>query len=68
MALQTISESVYVGLCFIIGTPQQVAIRRDVQDIMESLLHKVTSTDYSARNVKLYMINDRIGYTHDRIG
>ena len=23
---------------------------------------------YSTRNVNLYMINDRIGYTHDRIG
>ena len=33
MALQTISESVYVGLCFKIGTPQQVAISRDVADI-----------------------------------
>ena len=40
MALQTISESVYVGLCrdMGLGTPQQVTIRRDVVDIME-LLH-----------------------------
>nr|XP_022340879.1 uncharacterized protein LOC111135259 isoform X2 [Crassostrea virginica] len=35
MVLQTISESVYVGLCLKIGTPQQVAIRRDVVDITE---------------------------------
>ncbi|XP_078337461.1 uncharacterized protein LOC111138503 isoform X2 [Crassostrea virginica] len=43
MAIQTshISESVYVGLCLKIGTPQQVAIRRDVWDITESLAHKV---------------------------
>ena len=41
MALQTISESVYVGLCHKIGTPQQVAIRRDVLDITEFLGHKV---------------------------
>nr|XP_022298618.1 uncharacterized protein LOC111107630 [Crassostrea virginica] len=44
MAVQTISESVYVGLCLKIGTPQQVAIRRDVVDIKELLEHKVTST------------------------
>ena len=41
MTLQTISESVYVGLCLKIGTPQQVAIRRDVTDIWELLLNKV---------------------------
>ena len=37
MALQTISESVYVGLCLEIGTLEQVAIRRDVTDINELL-------------------------------
>ena len=42
MALQTVSESVYVGLCLNIGTPQLVAFRRDVRDIRESLDHKVT--------------------------
>nr|XP_022335968.1 uncharacterized protein LOC111132453 [Crassostrea virginica] len=45
MALQTISESVYVGLCLKIGTSQQVAIRRDVVDMAELLEHKVTRTD-----------------------
>nr|XP_022338213.1 uncharacterized protein LOC111133820 [Crassostrea virginica] len=45
MALQTISESVYVGLCLKIGTPQQVAIRRDVRDIKELMKHKVTRLD-----------------------
>ncbi|XP_078337298.1 uncharacterized protein LOC144626653 [Crassostrea virginica] len=45
MALQTISESVYVGLCLKIGTPQQVAIRRDVVDIIELLEHKAARTD-----------------------
>ena len=49
MAVQTLSESVYVGLCLKIGTPQQVAIRRDVEDIRELLEHKVTSTDYLVR-------------------
>nr|XP_022326178.1 uncharacterized protein LOC111126075 isoform X2 [Crassostrea virginica] len=37
MALQTLSESVYVGLCLKIGTPPQVAIRRDTMDIAEIL-------------------------------
>ncbi|XP_022297498.2 uncharacterized protein LOC111107652 [Crassostrea virginica] len=46
MAVQTISESVYVGLCLKIGTPQHVAIRRDVIDILELLEHKVNSTAY----------------------
>nr|XP_022298622.1 uncharacterized protein LOC111107633 [Crassostrea virginica] len=46
MAVHTISESVYVGLCLKIGTPQQVAIRRDVEDINELFQHKVSSTDY----------------------
>nr|XP_022308596.1 uncharacterized protein LOC111114542 [Crassostrea virginica] len=45
MSLQKISESVYVGLCLKIGTPQQVAIRRDVPDITELLEHKVARTD-----------------------
>ena len=45
MVLQTISESVYVGLCLKIGTPQQTALRRDVVDIIELLRHKVTGTD-----------------------
>ena len=49
MALQTISESVYVGLCLKIGTPQQVAIRRDVVDIKELLEHKVTRADCDVR-------------------
>nr|XP_022322723.1 uncharacterized protein LOC111124151 [Crassostrea virginica] len=42
MALQTISESLYVGLCLKVGTSQQVAIRRDVRDITELLRNKVT--------------------------
>ncbi|XP_078337374.1 uncharacterized protein LOC111135341 [Crassostrea virginica] len=44
MALQTISESVYVGLCLKIGTPQLVAIRRNAEDFNELLRHKVTRT------------------------
>nr|XP_011415117.1 uncharacterized protein LOC105319315 [Crassostrea gigas] len=37
MAVQNISESVYVGMCLKIGTPQQVASRRDIVDIAEML-------------------------------
>ncbi|XP_078326445.1 uncharacterized protein LOC144622930 [Crassostrea virginica] len=47
MALQTLSESLYVGLCLEVGTSQQVAIRRDVLDINELLQHKVTGTSYN---------------------
>ncbi|XP_078337021.1 uncharacterized protein LOC111137539 [Crassostrea virginica] len=42
MAIQTISESVYVGLCLKIGTPQEVVIRRDFADMSELLESKVT--------------------------
>lgn len=35
MAIQNISESVYVGMCLKIGTPQQVATRRDIVNIAE---------------------------------
>ena len=45
MTLQKISESVYMGLCLKIGTPQQVSIRRDLVDITELLEHKVARTD-----------------------
>nr|XP_022308595.1 uncharacterized protein LOC111114540 [Crassostrea virginica] len=45
MSLQKISESVYVGMCLKIGTPQQVAIRRDVVDVTELLRNKVARTD-----------------------
>nr|XP_022296462.1 uncharacterized protein LOC111106191 [Crassostrea virginica] len=51
MAVQTISESVYVGLCLKLGTSQQVAIRRNVVDIQELITHKVTSTDYYVKMV-----------------
>nr|XP_022298631.1 uncharacterized protein LOC111107639 [Crassostrea virginica] len=51
MALQTISESVYVGLCLKIGTSQQVAIRRDLWDIRELVEQKVKSTDYFVKMV-----------------
>ncbi|XP_052708195.1 uncharacterized protein LOC128183280 [Crassostrea angulata] len=37
MAVQRISESVYVGICLKIGTPQQVTYRRDIQDIADML-------------------------------
>nr|XP_022344447.1 uncharacterized protein LOC111137310 [Crassostrea virginica] len=45
MAVQTISESVYVGLCLKIEKPQLVAFMRDVVDIIELLKHKVIRTD-----------------------
>lgn len=41
MAFQKMSESVYVGLCHEIGTPQQVASRRNRTDDWELLLNQV---------------------------
>lgn len=40
MALQKMSESVYVGMCHEIGTPQQVTSRRDIADMSELLRNK----------------------------
>ncbi|XP_065923774.1 uncharacterized protein [Magallana gigas] len=40
--MQHISESVFVGLCDILGTPQKVAIRRDTEDIMEMVNKEIT--------------------------
>ncbi|XP_052696821.1 uncharacterized protein LOC128175327 [Crassostrea angulata] len=40
MALQKMSESVYVGMCHAIGTPQQVTSRRDIADMSELLRNK----------------------------
>ncbi|XP_052708611.1 uncharacterized protein LOC128183576 [Crassostrea angulata] len=37
MAIQKMSESVYMGMCLEMGTPQQVASRRDIVDIAEML-------------------------------
>nr|XP_034322928.1 uncharacterized protein LOC117688747 [Crassostrea gigas] len=34
------SESVYVGMCHKIGTPQQVTARRDIADILELLVNQ----------------------------
>ena len=43
MDLQKLSESVYVGLCLKLGTPQQVAIRREFRDTEEVVDTKVKS-------------------------
>ena len=53
MALQRISESVYVGLCLKIGTSQQVAIRRDFVDIRELIEHKIARTEKNETHVML---------------
>ncbi|XP_034314499.2 uncharacterized protein [Magallana gigas] len=42
---QHMSESVFVGLCEIVGTSQQVAIRREAEDIMEMMERRVTPYD-----------------------
>ncbi|XP_065923604.1 uncharacterized protein [Magallana gigas] len=43
--LQHMSESVFVVLCEILGTPQEVAIRRETRDIMEMVERRVTPYD-----------------------
>ncbi|XP_052684407.1 uncharacterized protein LOC128164536 [Crassostrea angulata] len=43
--LQHMSESVFVVLCEILGTPQEVAIRRETQDIVEMVERRVTPYD-----------------------
>nr|XP_034301856.1 uncharacterized protein LOC105327905 [Crassostrea gigas] len=40
--MQQTSESVFVGLCVIVGTSQQVTIRREPEDIMEMVDRRVT--------------------------
>lgn len=40
------SESVFVGLCRIVGTTEQVAIRRETVDIMEMMLRQTTKYEY----------------------
>lgn len=39
-----VSEALYVGLCDYIGTPTEVAIRREVKDIEEIDLKTFTNT------------------------
>ncbi|XP_034327869.2 uncharacterized protein [Magallana gigas] len=43
--LQHMSESVIVGLCEIVGTSQQVALRRETEDIWEMVRRQVISYD-----------------------
>ncbi|XP_062582781.1 uncharacterized protein LOC134244537 [Saccostrea cucullata] len=40
-AIQRISESVFVGLCYIVGNSQLVTMRRDVMEIMEKVRNQV---------------------------
>lgn len=42
MSVQNISESLYVGMCLNIGTPQQLACRRDIMEIAAKI-YKVMS-------------------------
>ncbi|XP_052683549.1 uncharacterized protein LOC128163905 [Crassostrea angulata] len=41
MAVKNISESVYVGLCHKVGTPQEVAFRREITDVCDLFWNKV---------------------------
>lgn len=41
MAVKNISESVYVGLCHKLGTPQEVAFRREISDVCDLFENQV---------------------------
>ncbi|XP_034303464.2 uncharacterized protein [Magallana gigas] len=43
--IQHMSESVFVGMCEKVGTSQQVAIRRETEDIREMVVRRVTPYD-----------------------
>ncbi|XP_062612785.1 uncharacterized protein LOC134274520, partial [Saccostrea cucullata] len=45
-AIQHISESVFVGLCYKVETSQLVAMRRDVEDIWEMVINQVGKNEY----------------------
>ena len=62
MSLKRLSETVYIWLCLKIGTPQQIAIRRDVVDITELLEHKVPKT---CQQVRMKSGSDREGFRLD---
>ncbi|XP_062571137.1 uncharacterized protein LOC134233162 [Saccostrea cucullata] len=47
LAIQQISETVFVGLCHKLGTLQLVAMRRDVLDISEMVENQVRSNGFS---------------------
>ena len=59
MTLQRISEAVFVGLCYKIGTSHQVAIRRDIVDIQELVEHNVARTE---RSVTILSGSQREGF------
>ena len=61
MTQKRISEALYVGLCFKIGTSQQVAIRRDIVDIKELIEHKVARTE-KRDNVMMISGSQREGF------
>ncbi|XP_062572647.1 uncharacterized protein LOC134234585 [Saccostrea cucullata] len=44
-AIEHISESVFVGLCHIVGTSRLVTMRRDMVDIKEMVGNQVTTSD-----------------------
>uniref|UniRef100_A0A8W8LIB9 Protein mab-21 n=1 Tax=Magallana gigas TaxID=29159 RepID=A0A8W8LIB9_MAGGI len=47
--LEYISEAVFVGLCDIVGTSEEVAIRRETEDIMEMVRRRVMPNDGTVR-------------------
>jgi hypothetical protein len=48
--IRHMSECVFVGLCCILGTPQQVAVRRDVVDVTEIVINKPRTSTSNKSN------------------
>ena len=60
MYLQKLFESVYVGLCLKLGTPQQVAIRREVKDTAELVDKKFVQENLIDWYLYLVEVKERV--------
>nr|XP_011424308.2 uncharacterized protein LOC105326143 [Crassostrea gigas] len=57
--LQHMSESVFVGLCEILGTSQQVALRRETEDIKDMMKRRLITYD---ENIEMLSGSRREGF------
>lgn len=57
VAVKTMSESVYVGLCHKVGTPQEIVFRREITDVYDLFVNQVIKSfqyiGYLRNKVKL---------------
>lgn len=57
--MEIVSESVFVGMCYVVGTSQQIAIRRASYDINEMVTRRVATND---EEIKMFSGSDREGF------